>query len=324
MRGCELFRCSLIPLLAALVFRVAGGCVRENPPRFDHQAPAPPPSPTADELRGRAHRTFGRAIFYKPREESLVGIEGTFAPLIVQELVSAETGPSGFGAIAGEAGKERIDLTHPTVYVDVSRTYVGSTELQQLTYFWRYPTTCGARGCASHSGSGVRITLGLDGLPVLWEGLSTSEERTVLFVADSLEEAARREFGEPLEGRTYSIERAMSETKRVVVVRLLDDGPVAMGPYVYVGPPSNAQVTTVLCRCMPSQVDEFSESRYYELVPMESLSVTVLPFARCGNELQFLPDPKIRWSGGLSSTALRDPSFSKHLDQLLRWPKEYR
>ena len=61
---------------------------------------------------------------------------------------------------------------------------------------------------------------------MVWEALSTDDDRRVLFVSRSLEEAAAREFGKPLPGRTFSIERAVEEAREVVVVRLLEDGSV--------------------------------------------------------------------------------------------------
>jgi len=298
MRSCEfLFRATS----SLLVVLVVGRCTGPRATSNDHNNPAPS-QPSADGLRERALRTFERAIFYKPREESLVGLEGTLAPLIVQEAGLDAGVPPSFGAIVGELGKERIDSERPTVYFEISPTQVGNTEFEQLTYFWRFPSRCGTRRCASHNGNGVRVTLDLDGLPIVWESLSTDEGRSLLFVSRSLEDAARREFGEPLEGRAFSIERAANETRNVVVVRLLDDGPVAMGPYVYLESPPSADVTTILCRCMPSQVSEFVESRYYNLVPMD---------------FPWMTPPRPRSEFGARGS-------KKHLDVMLRWPREYR
>ena len=91
----------------------------------------------------------------------------------------------------------------------------------------------------------------------------------LLFVSRSLESAARSTFGPPSPRRRFSIERLITDAPLSVVARVLDDGPIPMGPYVYVD--SEGRVTTVLCRCMPSQVRAFSGNGYYDLQPLEAL-----------------------------------------------------
>ena len=89
-------------LVAILVIQVSGGCDKPGSHAWRHEATvAPPPLPSAEELRERADRTFQRAVFQKPREESLVGIEGTFAPLIVEEFnATGSDSPASFGSIS--------------------------------------------------------------------------------------------------------------------------------------------------------------------------------------------------------------------------------
>lgn len=299
-----------------------GGCApsRMNRPREVPHPRREPPS--VEVLRERTHRSIERAIFYKPNEASLGGPEGALAPLIVQGVTDGAELDEGFGAIVGEPNQERVDADRPTIYVDRGTTRIGRVELEQWTYFWRYPATCGTEPCASCAGRGVRVTLGVDGLPVVWEALSTDDDRRVLFISRSLEEAAAREFGGPLPGRTFSIERAVEEARNTVVVRLLDDASVAMGPYVYLDAAPDGDVTTVLCRCMPSQVEEFVETRYYNLVPKDSL-ITALPPPFCKFMEDFLPKLRVRWSGTMSVVQL-DPSFATGLNKLLRWPNDYR
>jgi len=276
--------------------------------------------PSAEALRERAQKTFDRAIFYKPSEESLGGLEGKMAPLVVQGVTDGAAPDAGFGAIVGNVGEERIEAERPTVYFLRDWTRVGGAELEQWTYYWRYAASCGQNRCASCSGRGVLVTLGGDGLPMVWEALSTDEERRILFISRSLEEAAAREFGDPLPGRTFSIERAIEDAKDVVVVRLLDDASVAMGPYVYLDARPDGDVTTVLCRCMPSQVDEFVETRSYNLAPR-----TALPFLGCGLGAHYRPKPRIRWSCTMSVSELQLRQLSvRSFDKILRWPREVR
>jgi hypothetical protein len=176
-----------------------------------------------------------------------------------------------------------------------------------VVYVWRYPAPTGGERCISCEGRGVRITLGQDGLPLVWEALSTDTRTRVLFIAESLEQAARREFGEPLPGRRFSIERAADEAPDVVVARIIDDGPVPMGPYVYLNAPPSRAVTTVLCRCSPSQVEAFIETRYYDLLPLETIDPTSRGL--------------MRWVGTLVYDESRRAAPGKSLDRILRWPR---
>jgi hypothetical protein len=88
-----------------------------------------------------------------------------------------------------------------------------------------------------------------------------------------LERAAAAEHGPPLRGRRFAVERSAAETPDVLVARLIDDGPIPMGPMVYVEAQANL-ISTVLCRCMPAQVRHIVENNFYELLPVQSLPET--------------------------------------------------
>ena len=248
----------------------------------------------------------------------MTGLGMTFAPLIVQEVDGGvgPTDPNPFGAIVGDGGAARVDPNRPTLYAETFTTRIKSVDYDQVVYFWRYPTRPDETLGLSREGRGVRITLGSDGFPLVWEALSTGTDTRVLFVSESLERAALREFGGPLPGRRFSIERAADEAPDVVVARIIDDGPVPMGPYVYLNAPPLRSVTTVLCRCMPSQVSEFVETNYYDLVPLETVK-------EWGDSRSCVdpPHPRVNWGGTLSYWNLRIPWEDTPLERLLRWPK---
>ena len=248
----------------------------------------------------------------------MAGLEKTFAPLIVQEVVVGigPNDPTPFGAIVGEGRGPRVDSLRPTVYAGTFTTRINGVEHDQVVYFWRYPTRLDRPGSISREGRGVRITLGSDGFPLVWEALSTATDTRELFVSESLERAALREYGGPLPGRRYAVERPIDEVRNVVVVRSLDDGPVPMGPYVYLNAPPSRSVTTVLCRCMPSQVNEFVETHYYNLVPLETIK-------EWGDTRSCIdpPEPRVHWGGTLCYWNLRISWEEKPLEQLLRWPR---
>lgn len=238
----------------------------------------------AAELRARAAARFDRGDYYKPRPEDAGLREAELAPLIVQQArasngVAAPTA-AGFGAVRFDASARRfaVDPSLPTVYTAASLVVLGGTSHEQLVYVWWYEAASPPNGRRSGRGGarsdpmyrGVRITLGTDGFPMVWEVLSGDEPGRILFVSASLEQAARSQYGDPLPGRSFAVERAVDETPDVLVVRVLDDGPVAMGPYVYLEA-RNGAISAVLCRCSPSQCDHYEREVKYELVPFEFL-----------------------------------------------------
>lgn len=108
------------------------------------------------------------------------------------------------------------------------------------------------------------MTLDAAGYPVIWEILPPDPEFRLLFVAQSLEKRAADQFGAPLARRRFSVERACTEQPKVWVARLLDQGPVPLGPAVYLEA-GTGSVTTLLCRCSPAQVDQIRKTVYYQL-----------------------------------------------------------
>ena len=106
---------------------------------------------------------------------------------------------------------------------------------------------------------GIRITLDARSQPAAWEVLTDTSGLRLIFVSQSLEAAAAAEFGKPLQGRRYAIERDLGQAPGVVVPRVVDDGPVAMGPIVYLCE-GTRNVSTVICRCMPAQTGDSTQS----------------------------------------------------------------
>jgi hypothetical protein len=114
------------------------------------------------------------------------------------------------------------------------------------------------------------------GQPVVWEVLTDSSGTEVFFVAQSLETAARAEFGPPLPGRRYAIETSTNSAPNAVVARVIDDGPMPMGPMVYLQA-GTRDVSTVICRCMAAQAKKLAGASTYELEPLLLSSAASLP-----------------------------------------------
>jgi hypothetical protein len=221
-------------------------------------------------LRARSVESFDRAVFFKPREGG-GGVDISMLPLIVQE-VPARTeelaDDERFGEVGvNNDGRTTIDSSRPTVYVDLldeTQTTVGHA---QLTACWWYPAQ---REGSAPTMRGVRMTMDSSGSPVVWEALSDDRTGHLLFVSQSLETSAKVQFGPRLPGRVFALERSTVVRPDVIVARIIDDGPVPMGPFVYIMSDS-LDIATVTCRCMASQVDAFVNDAYYEVLPLSTL-----------------------------------------------------
>jgi hypothetical protein len=123
---------------------------------------------------------------------------------------------------------------------------------------------------------GVRLTLNSVGRPAIWEVLEDSSGAGLVFVSQSLEAAAAARFGKALPGRRFAIERSTQAAPKVVVARVIDDGPVGMGPIVYLSAGTRT-VSTLICRCMPAQVKTLRTTAAYDLLPLPAIPRDLLP-----------------------------------------------
>lgn len=136
-----------------------------------------------------------------------------------------------------------------------------------MTYVWFSPD---ADKTPSRTLQGVRLTLNARGEPVIWEVLRDNSGAHLVFAAQSLETAARKAFGPPLPGRRFAVENDIAESPRVVVARVIDDGPVPMGPVVHLRA-GTENVATLICRCMTVQTRQVVTNELYELRPLSAL-----------------------------------------------------
>jgi len=195
-----------------------------------------------DAIYRRAETVFDQAALFKPAEPTSVGnIAVKLAPLFICELAStnaAEAQPASLREVSFFEGE----------------VVVGGKAHRQVSFVWKRPGS---------KRRGVRITLNLAGLPVIWEVLDISTRAQVVFVSQNLDAAATREFGTSLPGRRFAVERAVGETPDVVVARVNDEAPVAMGPIVHLD--GRGKITTVNCRCMTTQARHLVGTANYEL-----------------------------------------------------------
>lgn len=236
---------SWVAMLAVL----ASGCQRAEPIRTLTGV-------QRDEIQSRATNHFAQAVMFKPVEGGLEApLAAQLAPLLIQAIL---------GTNVDQLWADRPAPTNslPLVFVRTNEVVINTNRYAQFSYVWDYaPARSPATGSASQ---GVRITLDSHGAPVIWEVRADSTGADVLYVAQSLEVLARAEFGPPPSGRRFAVERAVVSNPTTVVASVIADGPVPMGPVLYLqaGP---RDVTALICRCMPAQFDVLLNQQDYQL-----------------------------------------------------------
>lgn len=210
------------------------------------------PAAQRDVIQARATAQFERAIYLKPAITNAVANEAEkFAPLLIIEAVGTNTNPA------------QPDRNLPRrLFFHSSRVLLNGKWHEQKTYWWEYPV----RATGSLAMQGTRITLNSAGSPAIWEVLADTSGAQVVFVSQSVEAQALREFGGPESRRRFAVERALDEAPSAVVARVIEDGPMPMGPIIYLQA-STQDVSTVICRCMDAQARELAGQQEYELVP---------------------------------------------------------
>jgi len=235
---------SVAGVLAGLVLSVSflGACGGPDPgPRLgDAERRA---------LYDRVDQTFAAGVLLKPGPGSIEGIEFDLAPLLLVETDTQTTAS---------------DET-PVVHLQTGTVEIGGTTYEQLTFVWWYPTA----SAEDRRAQGLRTTLSGDGFPALYEVWGDASGARSIFVSSTLEASASAEFGGPLVGRKYSIERSVDEAPAVVVPGILEPGPIPLGPFAYLMQ-TDHDVATLICRCTPSQVESIVDSPSYELRRLRS------------------------------------------------------
>lgn len=275
------------------------------------------------EVYQRASAEFKEAVLFKPVEPRSNNLAFVLAPWILQEVGGEDAGAwsvkrqsagrdvlatssdaasstlslrDHFGALGWSNGVPIIDLSRPTVYVLTDTVPMRGKVMVRFTYVWCYSG-------AALPAQGIRLTLNAAGQPVIWETLEDDSGAEVIFVSRSLETAALKEFGKPLAGRRYAVERSPEEAPNVVVARAIDDGPAAMGPMVYLSAGSRS-VSTVICRCMAAQAKRLVQTRSYELAPIEAQALNSVRTRARGRTAFGSDDPQ---SGNCVEKCLRLP-----------------
>lgn len=301
--------------LILCLWAVGGACVGQ-----------PLPADQAAEVYARVTNQFGAAIFFKPAQATNADLACQLAPLIIQEVgegqapadplrdqpgtstISRDVPASSFvirhSSLAGAAGISNgvgaLGPSQPVVYWAGDTVQINGKSHARFSYQWWY-SPIQPSGQTALRRQGIRITLDSRAQPAAWEVLADTSGLRLIFISQSLEKAAAAAFGKPLPGRRYSIERDVARTPNVIVPRVIDDGPVAMGPIVYLSAETR-DVSTVICRCMPAQVKQFIVTRTFDLTPVDAGATSG-------------PSAPVSWPG--------DDRVEDRLDKCLRLPEGF-
>lgn len=263
------------------------------------------------DIYAQAAESFGKAILLKPEYVEDRDVDDELAPLIVHEVDGGNGQPGmRFGALRqDEDGRIFADTDYPTVYFSDENVTIAGAVRTMMTYQWYYD--CGEASKPRVAMKGIRSVVGPDGFVQVWEVLDEPGRDwrrntvRVFFVARSFEAAAVKRFGGPLPGRRYAIERSAADAPEAVVAGIVEDGPIPMGPYVYLDAPGR-RITTLLCRCSPAKMQSVAKTGYYDLVA--AVHVEHLTSGDSSNQT----------SGGQAEGM--GPSGRRPLEEVLRWP----
>jgi hypothetical protein len=245
-------RFALMALGVAVALETITGCATRNVVLSTTQRAA---------IRARAEAHFARAFYLKPAETNSATAQARqLAPLLIVEAPGTNALPD----LPATANR-------PQIFFQAGRTTLNEKQHEQMTYWWAYPKVS-SRSRGALPAQGVRITLNFAGRPVIWEVLADTSGAKVIFVAQSLEVQAMREFAAPMEGRRFAVERSLTDAPNVVVACVIEDGAVTMGPIVYLCAKTR-DVSTVICRCMPSQAKALAGQMDYALGGPQSARV---------------------------------------------------
>jgi len=274
------------------------------------------------QVYARATNEFAVADFYKPAVATNAGPVFELAPLIIQE-VTDDKAPAGlhpdlFGALSVSNGALTPGSSRPTIYWALDSAQINGKSHPRFSYLWCYPfrEPRPARAEATSSQAdlslqmqGIRITLDSRGRPAIWEVAADTSGARLIFVSRSLESAAAAEFGKPLPGRRHSIERSIDDAPDVIVPRVIDDGPMALGPIIHLSA-GTRDVSTLICRCMAAQTKKLQAARTYDWVPIDAASKNLLAAWANGQA----KGRTAFWPGG---------ETENHLAGCLRWPTAF-
>lgn len=249
------------------------------------------------EYRGPKDPDFERYLIYSPDagssaladprpDDELETLLQRYAPVIVQEIpVETDYAPQSdlIGALdwSGEWDHLVVNVRQPVVYAYAQTRIIKGTPHRQLIYTHYYPEHPKLKFFDAEAGEieglTLRMTLDSRNQPLVFETIYNCGCYHRLYVTEKLEAAARREFGDPLKGKGFSIEKKVPGKIDLIVLEKLPDRLEGRRPVLYCwGAYHLPGKAAIGLDSVPLEGENLG-SRTYRLEPYRSLELVTNP-----------------------------------------------
>ncbi|MCG3195615.1 MAG: hypothetical protein HUU16_09125 [Candidatus Omnitrophica bacterium] len=277
------------------------------------------------EYYGPKTPEFEQYIVYSPALKSLAGdpksdrlesLLSRYSPIIVQEIPKEPDYPPTddlIGRLVWRKGPEggvvlEPDVRRPAVYAYAQRRRIGGEDLIQLIYTHWYaehpPLKFADAEAGKLEGLTIRITLDTRKRPLVYETIYDCGCYHRMYVSRRLETLARERFGEPLSGKTFSIEKKTRFKIDLVVLDALRDPEPGEHPILFCWAAYHLPGKIALGR-----VEEFAKGKR-----LGEKRYALLPYAELENSewngisLGVFNPQGLIWGGGRREGLLLSPS----------------
>ncbi len=248
-----------------------------------------------------------------------------YAPILVQGFQEREKTEYDYGADAignpylEEEELVKINTKEPRVFCRIEHTSVYDQKVKQLVYALWYPTRpVGTVEQGNIDGHILRITLGANGSPVLYESTQSCGCFYGVFASEKLEIWAKKEFQRSLPHKKYVLEKK-HESKSDWVIRGLVSLKEGERPVLCISKGQH------FCQTILSSGEvnlENIDQKKYQLVDYEKLNQIPRYDGKTGS--MFNDEGLVwggrRWKEELIFTSLEYPGWPRHLDKVnIHW-----
>ncbi|MCA9430019.1 MAG: hypothetical protein KC940_05905 [Candidatus Omnitrophica bacterium] len=205
------------------------------------------------EYRGPKEPEFEQYLVYRPSpagtplsepgpQDDAKTLLERYAPVIVQEIpknpdYTPESDLIGTLTWSEEWDELRVNVREPAVYAYCQTRLIDGQPHKQLIYTHWYPEHPKLKMFDAEAGEieglTLRITLDSENEPLVFETIYNCGCYHRLYVTQKLEEAARRQFGEPQKGKNFSIEKKVSGKIDLIVLEELPNRLNGRRPVLY-------------------------------------------------------------------------------------------
>ncbi len=265
--------------------------------KIDDAHESKPPATESDSI--------GRAAVWSPKSNGDADPFVSFAPTIAIEWPEARDYPADydrFGEVYLSGSTDdihvHVNATRPVLYTYHSEAKINGRRHRQLVYVWWFsdrPAMTDDDPAAGHiDGDTLRITLGSDGRPAVFEVLQSCGCGHLVYVADDVERRAREQFGGPLPDKTLAVERNVAGKRDLYVSGTVPVPDAHVRPVVFIQAGFH-EVSGLRCMSASAPTDaETVEEHAYSLVPYSRLEQ--LPLGE-GVASMFGPDGLVHNAG---------------------------